>query len=935
MMVISCSICNSPGSDLQLIGCGCTFHAVCFPLPLILDKNNNNKDSDDNKTASIARDPETLGSCPCSSRRIQGIRLLPLCFGPLKAAIDLRKREALEAASSSSHQRTTIGEETAAADEDATNTFTGKKRNRDEFSRESDFEIEAAHAVYSQGKPSYFSNTPESSECHRTGRWTSEETAYSDALVQAFDEGRLPLPQDTKLLPFLSDALLCKPTRLTKKMKKAKLSSRSFQLLQQPPQQVHEQQQQWPTSSDVFPKPEIAKSHEDASSMVNLELLPADPAQEPPSNTTIVQRSLLIELQDRFLLAMPCEYDRLEYRFNLEKQWRTYFSEMCIQAGFPVLDASPFLESLEEYDRLASNAEELMRSVRRRKMGLDCGGISRAAAAATAADDRYSGNPATLESSFSNQYTIGAVSEESSYPPSRKSENHMIEDDDQLDASFVQLMNITHDEPATPPTNSSAIQSAGTAAAAGGGTSPLSFLDAIVAYLEKFDLPFQHADCWVPSIVDNNSNNNGTTPSDTKDNQDQEPTIHLVHAGHSTRRDQGSNLRSAFDNFGNYSKAFSFLPTKGLVGRVYSSAQLSWEFGLNNLDPDFFLRAGGAEEYGVQTAVGIPICTPGVGRIVVVLYSCHEVPQDDSTVKLLEKELTRLVPQPKWKLVVEVGAQDDEEIPLSVPQNEQDEEQRTMAANNKRRQEPALTASSRTSTTGTTVGRQEEEEEKKGDDDDGDERIQLEIISLLGDQLTEIQSRDNRGAENDEHALLFRQFMAMRLMLLKPSNRRSFSENEALGILKSSYQCYSASMRRRRSSSPSPPPSSTSGSSKTKGDVGRLMTKPELAALLVNEWRYLWSSRDEDETNKNHQEQPFDLQSLSSSASSSSSSRHNTAATSSSLYLSTSCDHGAALCSPGSSVGKLEAIQGGNKQHRSYELAALLPPLDSKKKRGN
>ena len=46
---------------------------------------------------------------------------------------------------------------------------------------------------------------------------------------------------------------------------------------------------------------------------------------------------------------------------------------------------------------------------------------------------------------------------------------------------------------------------------------------------------------------------------------------------------------------------------------------------MNDADPTRFERAGGAQGYGVKTAVGIPLETPVVGRIVVALYAIQYV----------------------------------------------------------------------------------------------------------------------------------------------------------------------------------------------------------------------------------------------------------------------------------------------------------------------
>jgi hypothetical protein len=65
----------------------------------------------------------------------------------------------------------------------------------------------------------------------RTGRWTTEEMAYCDKLIAKFESGELPISSGLKLNEFLGNMLKSKQSRLTKKMKNAKLSSRTFQRL--------------------------------------------------------------------------------------------------------------------------------------------------------------------------------------------------------------------------------------------------------------------------------------------------------------------------------------------------------------------------------------------------------------------------------------------------------------------------------------------------------------------------------------------------------------------------------------------------------------------------------------------------------------------------------------------------------------------------------
>ena len=159
----------------------------------------------------------------------------------------------------------------------------------------------------------------------RTGRWTAAETAYVDYIVECFEAGTLPLPQGVKLNEFLSDALMCKPSRLTKKMKSAKLSMRSFAF------------GNWTVDdgSDVAKCAELSK------------------------------------LEGDFLNSINSEYLRLEAKFNLQRMWRTHFWNLCLQLGFTSLDiATEWLPSLEEMELRGGQAEEEVRRAERRRMGL-------------------------------------------------------------------------------------------------------------------------------------------------------------------------------------------------------------------------------------------------------------------------------------------------------------------------------------------------------------------------------------------------------------------------------------------------------------------------------------------------------------------------------------------------------------------------------------
>ena len=172
----------------------------------------------------------------------------------------------------------------------------------------------------------------------RTGRWTSAETAYVDFLVSCFEMGLLPLPQGIKLNEFLSDVLMCKPSRLTKKMKNAKLSTKSYKF------------GNW-IGDD---------GSEDT--VTNGSVLTGDGQQ--------TRCTILSHLESQFIRSISCAYQRLELKFNFERMWRTQFSNLCLQLGVACLEVTDWTNSLEEMERRGAQAEESVRRAERRRMGL-------------------------------------------------------------------------------------------------------------------------------------------------------------------------------------------------------------------------------------------------------------------------------------------------------------------------------------------------------------------------------------------------------------------------------------------------------------------------------------------------------------------------------------------------------------------------------------
>jgi hypothetical protein len=152
----------------------------------------------------------------------------------------------------------------------------------------------------------------------RTGRWTNEEMVYCDQLIEKFVAGQLPAADNTRLNDFLAQMLKSKQSRLTKKMKNAKLSTKSFT-----------------RNSGYIVDPLEARKFSEA--------------------------------EDGFFRSIDCPMERAEMRFHLQKEWRELYSAYCVNLG-QSLDADEWLNSVEELDRRASRAKDAARMARRKKM---------------------------------------------------------------------------------------------------------------------------------------------------------------------------------------------------------------------------------------------------------------------------------------------------------------------------------------------------------------------------------------------------------------------------------------------------------------------------------------------------------------------------------------------------------------------------------------
>ena len=395
----------------------------------------------------------------------------------------------------------------------------------------------------------------------RTGRWTTEEMAYCDKLIFKFESGELPISSGLKLNEFLGNMLKSKQSRLTKKMKNAKLSSRTFQRL----------------------APGILDNNE---------------ARE------------FSELEDLFFQSIQCQQERAEIKFHMQREWREQLSLYCSSVGQP-LDADAWLVSVEEMDRRSSHAKDAARMAKRKlMMGF-----------ALRTDSMNPDNGVRIEKTPSEQrLALGTTG---------------IENDPHEQNEILQILTEEATQRGTNQINgkSSLLHAA-------------PFLAKTVTYLKRHDVPFEHADIWVPSFVPQ-ANAQAANPSEPAS------TCRLCFAGNVTVDEyveEGGKTKKPLDlqdqfslqAFGDYSQKFSFDVGCGLPGRVYESGRPTWEQCVQNAPHHHFERCGGALQWGIKTVLGIPIASPNVGRIVVTLYSLHDRPKNQDLVGRLSEEFTRV-----------------------------------------------------------------------------------------------------------------------------------------------------------------------------------------------------------------------------------------------------------------------------------------------------
>ena len=470
----------------------------------------------------------------------------------------------------------------------------------------------------------------------RTGRWTKNELCYVECLVQNFDQGALNLPEGVRTNEFLRDLLMCKSSRLTKKYKNAKLSTRLYQ------------------------------------------------ADQLSGRSQVAGNIELSKIQHLFLKGVS-EVTGLILRFNLNRIWRQHLFDVCLQVGYGDMNALDWLKSIDELDRLVADAEEQVRLVRRRRMkmafkqnqsnpSVDYKGVflrgppvnttqSQARPTAVVIDEVVSmerllekhsakqvpsqkpippnpvaqsqasafdipdlpflpawSEPQNLEDSAS----LGPLTTASPGPnfepivdtidvspiPSEIDYSSLAQFDwDDLRINYLDVVNGDGEGDGDNDTGSS-----DNCSVSSSDSYSFTFLHELITNVRKKQLPFHYIDMWIPSQV--------------VDKDDKTDKIYLTHNGDAIRSDLSPSGQLQLKEFGLFSRNFLFSVGAGMPGRVYESSRYSWERNVQSASPDYFRRVGGARLSNICTVVGIPVHHSKLGLIVIGLYSLIDLVED-------------------------------------------------------------------------------------------------------------------------------------------------------------------------------------------------------------------------------------------------------------------------------------------------------------------
>jgi hypothetical protein len=488
----------------------------------------------------------------------------------------------------------------------------------------------------------------------RVGKWTDEEIAFRDELVTHFVSGSLPLPNELKLCGFLSKMLKSKPSRLTKKMKNANLSTRHFF-----------------GHSGYIQNVELAREFS--------------------------------RLEHCFVNSLVDPVERSEIKFHMRREWRDFLAARCTLLNIS-FEATAWLKSIENMENRIALAMTRDRSVKRRLMMGRA--IETDARAAKATPGVFIDQSEALDeidfdlletaiqsndyddADFRNLY-LSLVDEQK--PPHRVVSDYAVSDNSSQRSNEFPMHNAVPDATVGKGLLSSS--------AAPNYKFAAPFLAKAASYIEVNSIPFEHIDIWVPTVATSLVDPSGATSlqpclgSGACDNicgklcfaGSYSLDVQMTNDPETSTLKQTSLPPESVHNllmFGSYSEKFSFSVGCGLPGRVFQTGIAAWEQFITNAPAHLFERRGGAMQFGVKTVLGLPIESPNVGRIVLVMYSTQDRVKDDNLVANIIRDFQKFHPCPCWKLVVEVGSCSEQSISHQVPASNSSESEFNYAAIN-------------------------------------------------------------------------------------------------------------------------------------------------------------------------------------------------------------------------------------------------------------
>lgn len=445
----------------------------------------------------------------------------------------------------------------------------------------------------------------------RTGRWVPSEITFRDALLTHFTTGSLPLRDQYKLLDFLSDILKSKQSRLTKKMKHANLSVQHYCYL-----------------TGYLPKQQAVE---------------------------------LSRLEQEFVSSLP-DHEQREIQFHMSRLWREHLADRLSLTTIP-FDPNRWIDSVETLERRLNDKQEHERMVKRRIM------MGKAWTVDSKKEDGVFVDGMATDVDFESFISLMA----------NESESQDLAGDSEMKTIFSSFANGTEQQTAsvTSETSGDELNNFLTHGGPSSSAEPnfrfaAPFLAWIVSYIERTNAPFEHVDIWCPSSLPNDvCGSMAPPPSTLGSGTNAPPNCRLYFAGSASSSKQMLPLKNdptsgkmpslnstpmtsdeveSLSLFGHYSEKFSFSNGSGLPGRVFQSGLPEWS------TPDSsFERRGGAMQFGIKTALALPIRCPNVGRIVLALYSrtCRE--RNDELVERIIKDVQAMNPCPRFKLIVDMG----------------------------------------------------------------------------------------------------------------------------------------------------------------------------------------------------------------------------------------------------------------------------------------